>query len=151
MADKVSAHLAFHRKLLLHTSRPIRWDSDHVVIFDDAVRNLFLEIARGDAWDRMFVALDFFDASINRVAAYVIGARATRQAILCGLLDPTLKLKDAENAGRGHERLALMENARALPWGAVWDELCERDGVPPGAKWLADVARYEKTVQSKRS
>lgn len=150
VADKVSAHLAFHKKLLLHTSRPIRWDSDHVVIFDDAVRNLFLEIARGDAWDRMFVALDFFDASINRVAAYVIGARATRQAILCGLLDPTVKLKDAETAGRGHERLALMENARALPWGAVWDELCERDGVPPAAKWLADVARYEKQVQSKR-
>ena len=150
VADKVSAHLAFHKKLLLHTSRPIRWDSDHVVIFDDAVRNLFLEIARGDAWDRMYVALDFFDASINRVAAYVIGARATRQAILCGLLDPTASLKEAENAGRGHERLALMENAKALPWGAVWDELCERDGVPPGAKWLADVNRYEKQVQSKR-
>jgi L-rhamnose isomerase len=151
VADKVSAHLAFHKKLLLHTSRPIRWDSDHVVILDDAVRNLFLEIARGDAWDRMFVALDFFDASINRVAAYVIGARATRQAILCGLLDPTAKLKDAETAGRGHERLALMEHAKAMPWAAVWDELCERDGVPTGATWLKDVARYEKTVQSKRS
>ena len=150
VADKVSAHLAFHRKLLLHTSRPIRWDSDHVVIFDDAVRNLFLEIARGDAWDRVFVALDFFDASINRVAAYVIGARATRQAILCGLLDPTVKLKEAEAADRGHERLALMEQTRALPWGAVWDELCERDGVPPAAKWLAEVSRYEKTVQLKR-
>jgi L-rhamnose isomerase len=150
VADKVSAHLAFHKKLLLHTSRPIRWDSDHVVILDDSVRNLFLEIARGDAWDRMYVALDFFDASINRVAAYVIGARATRQAILCGLLDPTAKLKAAENAGKGHERLALMENARALPWGAVWDELCERDGVPRGAKWLADVARHERQVQSKR-
>jgi L-rhamnose isomerase len=150
VADKVSAHLAFHKKLLLHTSRPIRWDSDHVVIFDDAVRNLFLEIARGDAWDRMFVALDFFDASINRVAAYVIGARATRQAILCGLLDPSAKLKDAENAGKGHERLALMENAKAMPWAAVWDELCERDGVPVGATWLKDVALYEKQVQSKR-
>jgi len=151
VADKVSAHLAFHKKLLLHTSRPIRWDSDHVVIFDDAVRNLFLEIARGDAWDRMYVALDFFDASINRVAAYVIGARATRQAMLCGLLDPSARLQAAESAGRGHERLALMEQARALPWGAVWDELCERDGVPPAARWLADVARYEKTVQSRRA
>jgi L-rhamnose isomerase len=150
VADKVSAHLQFHPRLLLHTSRPIRWDSDHVVIFDDAVRNLFLEIARGDAWDRVFVALDFFDASINRLGAYIVGARATRQAILCGLLDPTAKLKAAEDSGRGHERLALMENARALPWGAVWDELCERDGVPPGAKWLSDVARYEKQVQSKR-
>ncbi len=151
VADKVSAHLAFHKRLLLHTSRPVRWDSDHVVILDDAVRNLFLEIARGDAWDRVFVALDFFDASINRIAAYVIGARATRQAILCGLLDPSARLQAAEATGRGHERLALMEQARALPWGAVWDELCERDGVPPAAKWLSDVARYEKAVLSKRS
>src|SRR4051812_62440 len=150
VADKVSAHLQFHPRLLLHTSRPIRWDSDHVVIFDDAVRNLFLEIARGDAWDRVFVALDFFDASINRLGAYIVGARATRQAILCGLLDPTAKLKAAEDSGRGHERLALMENTRALPWGAVWDELCARDGVPAGADWLADVARYEKAVLSKR-
>jgi len=150
VADKVSTHLQFHKRLLLHTSRPIRWDSDHVVILDDAVRNLFLEIARGDAWDRVFVALDFFDASINRIAAYVIGARATRQAILCGLLDPSARIQAAESAGRGHERLALMEQTRALPWGAVWDELCERDGVAPASLWLKDVARYEKTVQSKR-
>lgn len=150
VADKVSALLQFHPRLLLHTSRPVRWDSDHVVILDDAVRNLFLEIARGDAWDRVFVALDFFDASINRLAAYVIGARATRQAILCGLLDPSARLRAAENAGRGHERLALMEQARVLPWGAVWNELCARADVPPGADWLADVARYEKTVLSKR-
>ncbi|HEY5551451.1 MAG TPA: L-rhamnose isomerase, partial [Opitutaceae bacterium] len=150
VADKVSAHLQFHKRLLLHTSRPIRWDSDHVVILDDAVRNLFLEIARGDAWDRVFVALDFFDASINRVAAYITGTRATRQAILCGLLDPSARLKDAENSGRGHERLALMELTRSLPWGAVWDELCQRDGVPAGADWLKDIARYERTVLSKR-
>jgi L-rhamnose isomerase len=151
VADKVSAHLAFHPKLLLHTSRPIRWDSDHVVILDDAVRGLFLEIARGDAWDRVYVALDFFDASINRIAAYVIGTRATRQAILCGLLDPTTRLKSAEAAGRGHEKLALMEQARALPWGAVWDELCEREGVPTGADWLEDVARYERQVTAQRA
>jgi len=150
VADKVSAHLQFHKRLLLHTSRPVRWDSDHVVILDDAVRNLFLEIARGDAWDRVFVALDFFDASINRVAAYVTGTRATRQAILGGLLDPSARLKDAGNAGRGHERLALMELTRSLPWGAVWDELCQRDGVPAGADWLKDIARYERMVLSKR-
>lgn len=146
VADKVSAHLQFHKRLLLHTSRPIRWDSDHVVILDDAVRNLFLEIARGNAWNRVFVALDFFDASINRIAAYVTGARATRQAILCGLLDPSKRLKEAESSGRGHERLALMELTRSLAWGAVWDELCQRDGVPAGADWLKDVASYEKTV-----
>jgi L-rhamnose isomerase len=151
VADKVSAHLQFHQRLLLHTSRPVRWDSDHVVILDDAVRNLFLEIARGDAWDRVFVALDFFDASINRIAAYVIGSRATRQAILCGLLDPSPAVKAAEASGRGHERLALMELGRSLPWGAVWDQLCEQAGVPAGADWLKDVRRYEKTVLSKRS
>ncbi|HUG11038.1 MAG TPA: L-rhamnose isomerase [Opitutaceae bacterium] len=150
VADKVSAHLQFHKRLLLHTSRPIRWDSDHVVILDDAVRNLFLEIARGDAWDRVFVALDFFDASINRIAAYITGTRATRQAILCGLLDPSARLKDAENSGRGHERLALMELTRSLPWGAVWDELCQRESVPAGADWLSDVARYEASVLAKR-
>lgn len=150
VADKVSALLPFHPRLLLHTSRPIRWDSDHVVILDDAVRALFLEIARGDAWDRIFVALDFFDASINRIAAYVIGARATRQAMLCGLLDPRSALQQTDAAGRGHERLALMEHAKALPWGAVWDELCRRADVPAGSDWLADVARYEKTVLAKR-
>jgi len=151
VADKVSAHLQFHEKLLLHTSRPIRWDSDHVVILDDAVRNLFLEIARGDAWDRIYVALDFFDASINRIGAYVTGTRATRQAILCGLLDPSAALQAADAAGQGHERLALMELTRSLPWGAVWDELCRREDVPAGADWLADVARYEKQVTSKRA
>lgn len=150
VADKVSAHLRFHKRLLLHTSRPVRWDSDHVVVLGDAVRNLFLEIARGDAWDRVFVALDFFDASINRIGAYIVGARATRQAILCGLLDPTERLKQAEASGRGHERLALMELTRSLPWGAVWDELCQRDEVPAGADWLKDVRRYEKSVLAGR-
>jgi L-rhamnose isomerase len=150
VADKVSALLLFHPRILLHTSRPVRWDSDHVVILDDAVRSLFVEIARGRAWDRVFVALDFFDASINRPAAYLIGARATRQAILAGLLDPSARLRAAETGGRGHERLALMEQAKALPWGAVWDELCIRAGVPAGADWLADVARYEKDVLARR-
>ncbi|HLP01726.1 MAG TPA: L-rhamnose isomerase [Opitutaceae bacterium] len=150
VADKVSALMQFHSRILLHTSRPIRWDSDHVVILDDAVRNLFLEIARGDAWDRVFVALDFFDASINRLAAYVIGARATRQAILAGLLDPTKQIQAAEAAGRGHERLALMELTKSLPWGAVWDELCARADVPAGADWLKQVAQYEMSVLANR-
>jgi L-rhamnose isomerase len=150
VADKVSALMQFHPRILLHTSRPVRWDSDHVVVLDDAVRNLFLEIARGNAWNRVFVALDFFDASINRIAAYVTGARATRQAILGGLLDPSRKLKEADSSGRGHERLALMELTRSLPWGAVWDELCQRDDVPAGADWLGDIARYESTVLAGR-
>lgn len=151
VADKVSALLQFHPKLLLHTSRPIRWDSDHVVILDDAVRSLFAEIARGGALDRAYVALDFFDASINRIAAYVIGTRATRQAVLLGLLDPTKLIQEADATGRGHERLALMEAAKSMPWGAVWDELCVRAGTPPGAEWLADVAAYEKSVLSARA
>jgi L-rhamnose isomerase len=150
VADKISALMQEHPRILLHTSRPVRWDSDHVVLLDDALRDLFLEIARGGVWDRVFVALDFFDASINRIAAYVIGARATRQAILYGLLDPTERIREAENAGLGHGRLALMEHAKALPWGAVWDELCARSGVPPGADWLGDVARNEEAVLSRR-
>ncbi|HEY5078731.1 MAG TPA: L-rhamnose isomerase [Opitutaceae bacterium] len=150
VADKVSAILQVHPRILLHTSRPVRWDSDHVVVLDDALRDLFLEIARGNAWDRVFVALDFFDASINRVAAYVIGARATRQAILFGFLDPIARIRAAEDADLGHRRLALMEQAKALPWGAVWDELCVRAGVPSGADWLDDVARNEKSVLSRR-
>ena len=151
VADKVSALMQFHPRILLHTSRPVRWDSDHVVILDDPVRALFLEISRGGVWDRVFVALDFFDASINRIAAYVIGARATRQAILFSLLDPTGRLRDAERSGRGHERLALMEQAKALPWGAVWDELCAREDVPAGADWLREVAAHERAVLRRRS
>ena len=150
VADKISALMQVHPRLLLHTSRPVRWDSDHVVILDDPVRAVFLEVARGDAWKRIFVALDFFDASINRLAAYIIGARATRQAILLGMLDPGKSLRAAESAGRGHERLALMELAKSLPWGAVWDELCTRDGTPARAGWLADVARHERAVLARR-
>ena len=150
VADKVSALMQFHPRLLLHASRPVRWDSDHVVIFDDALRALFLEIARGRVWERVFIALDFFDASINRIAAYVIGARATRQAILFGLLDPSVRLRAAENAGRSHERLALMEQAKTLPWGAVWYELCQRAGVPTDIDWLTEVARYEEAVLAQR-
>lgn len=151
VADKVSAHLQFHPKLLLHTSRPMRWDSDHVVILDDAVRNLFLEIGRGDVWDRVYVALDFFDASINRLAAYIIGTRATRQAILGGFLDPLPALARGGRTFQPHETLAFMEHGRALPWGLVWDELCRRAGVPSGVDWLADVAAYEREVQLKRN
>jgi len=151
VADKVSAHLQFHKKLLLHTSRPMRWDSDHVVTFDDQVRNLFLEIARGAAWDRVYVALDFFDASINRLAAYIIGTRATRQAILCGFLDLFPAMKKQQRAFPPHETLAFMEHMRAMPWNAVWDELCRRANVPVGVDWLADVAAYERDVQFKRA
>ena len=150
VADKLSALMQFHPRILLHTSRPIRWDSDHVVILDDPVRALFLEAARGGVLDRVFVALDFFDASINRIGAYVIGARATRQAILLGLLDATARVRAADAAGRGHERLALNEHAKALPWGAVWDMLCARADVPAGIDWLRTVEKYETQVLAAR-
>ena len=150
IADKVSALLQYQKKLLIHTSRPLRWDSDHVVILNDEVRQVFLEIARGGAWDRVYVALDFFDASINRIAAYVIGARATRQAMLAALLDPTARLRELERKGKSAHKLAVMEAAKALPFGAVWDMACLRAGVPTGADWLDEVDRYERAVTGKR-
>lgn len=151
VADKLSALLAFQKTLLLHTSRPIRWDSDHVVLFTDEVRNLFLEVRRGDAFDRVYVALDFFDASINRIMAYVIGTRATRKGILAALLDPTERLQALEREGRLGEKLALMEEQRCMPIGAVWDMLCLRADVPPGAAWIPAALDYEKNVLVQRS
>jgi L-rhamnose isomerase len=149
--DKVSALLQFNSRLLIHTSRPMRWDSDHVVTYNDDVRQLFLELARGDALDRVYVALDFFDASINRIAAYVVGARATRLAILSALLDPTARIRELERAGRGGEKLAWMEAQNTAPLGAVWEMLCARANTPPGLAWLDEVAAYEKQVLAARS
>lgn len=149
--DKLSALLQFHGKLLIHTSRPMRWDSDHVVIFNDDVRQVFVELARGKALDRVYVALDFFDASINRIIAYVTGARATRLAILSALLDPSAALQKLEQEGRAGEKLATMETQKTMPLGAVWDMLCVRAGVPPGSAWLDDVTRYTRDVLAARS
>jgi len=139
--DKLSAFLQFHKKLLLHVSRPIRWDSDHVVIFNDDLRAVFHELVRGRALDRVYVALDYFDASINRIAAYVIGARATRKAILYALLEPA-----ALRQCRGAAKLALLEELKTLPFGGVWDELCARACVPATNAWMATVENYEQTV-----
>lgn len=151
IADKITAHLPFHEKLLIHTSRPIRWDSDHVVLLSDEVRNVFLEVARADAVDRIYVALDFFDASINRVGAYVIGTRATRKALLYGLLDPSQLLKSLEAEGKLAQKLALMEDMKSLPFSAVWDMLCLKSGVPAGASWIGELETYEADVQRKRT
>lgn len=141
---KISSQLLFRqKKLLLHVSRPIRWDSDHVVIFNDDLKNVFLEIQRGNAWDKMVLALDFFDASINRIAAYVIGTRASRKAILYALLDPSAMLKQYEDAGKNSQRLAVMEEFKTMPFGAVWTQLCEQAGVPVGTDWLAEMEAYE--------
>jgi L-rhamnose isomerase len=148
--DKLSAILQFQERLLLHVSRPIRWDSDHVVVLNDDVRNVFQELARGGALGRASVALDYFDASINRIAAYVTGARATRQALLWALLDPSKALKDLAGAGKDAQKLALMEAMKSAPFGAVWEMLCLREGVPGSAAWIGDVERYERDVLSKR-
>jgi len=150
ITDKVSALLGFHERLLLHVSRPVRWDSDHVVVFSDDTRAVFQELVRGGALGRVYVALDFFDASINRIAAYTIGARSTRKAILYALLDPAGRLAELEAEGKGAQKLALMEQMKTMPLGAVWDHLCTESNVPAGAAWIGEVETYEKDVLAKR-
>ena len=150
IADKISAMLLFVPGLLLHVSRGIRWDSDHVALFSDEVRDVCREIVRLDAFGRIDIALDYFDASINRIAAWTIGSRGLQKALLEALLEPTALIREAENAGRNHERLALMEESKTLPFAAVWDKYCLDQGVPVGADWLASVAEYEITVLAKR-
>jgi L-rhamnose isomerase len=148
--DKLSSVLQFNKKVLLHVSRPIRWDSDHVVLFNDDVRSVFLELARGGAMDRAYVALDYFDASINRIVAYGVGARSTRKAALYALLEPSKALKDLEAEGKNAEKLALMEEMKTMPFGAAWDMLCLKAGAPVGAGWIAAAQAYERDVLSKR-
>jgi len=150
VADKISATFQFLDRILLHASRGIRWDSDHVVRFSDELRAVCDEVVRGGALGRVLWALDFFDASINRVAAWVIGARALRKAILYALLEPWRIVRDLENAGRGAEKLALAEHRAELPFAAVWDCLCLRANVPLAASWLRDVAAYEESVLRER-
>jgi len=151
LADKVSAYLQFADELLLHVSRPIRWDSDHVVIVDDPTRDLAHEIVRRRADKTIHVALDFFDASINRVGAYVTGIRATQIALLQALLSPETRLLAHEEAGEQFERLALIETAKMLPFGAVWNHFCEQESVPTGSAWIEDVRAYETNVLASRT
>jgi len=151
LADKISATLQFIPEIILHVSRGVRWDSDHVVLFDDSTRATMEEIVRGDFLGRTHIGLDFFDASINRVAAWVIGTRATLKCLLAALLEPSAKLRELEASGDFAGRLAWMEECKALPLGAVWDEHCRRQGVPAGAAWLDVVRGYEKQVLGKRS
>jgi L-rhamnose isomerase len=150
VADKISAVLSSLDEILLHVSRGVRWDSDHVVILSDDLEAIAQELVRGDFLGRVHMGLDYFDASINRVAAWVIGARSLIKALLMALLEPTENLRRAEADGDFTARLALLEEARMLPYGAVWDAYCELQGVPVGQAWLAEVKRYEKDVLSKR-
>ena len=150
MADKISSVLCFVPEILLHVSRGVRWDSDHVVTLTDELNAIAQELVRGDYLSRTHIGLDFFDASINRIAAWTIGARNMLRALLIAMLEPHEQYKKLELAGDYTSRLALMEEAKTLPFGAVWDYYCESKGVPAGEAWLAEVKRYEKETLSKR-
>jgi L-rhamnose isomerase len=149
IADKISSVLMFVPEILLHVSRGVRWDSDHVVILDDALQAIAHELVRNQLLARTHIGLDFFDASINRIAAWTIGTRNTIRALLIAMLEPPA-LRQAEIDGDLTARLALMEEAKGLPWGAVWDAYCEQQNVPVGNAWLADVRKYEAKVLSAR-
>jgi len=150
VADKLSATLLFLPRMLIHVSRPVRWDSDHVVRLNDDLKALCDEAVRGKAVDRIYWALDFFDASINRVAAWVIGSRTLRKGLLRAMLEPANLARRAEYADQGAAKLALAEYREELPFGAVWDYLCLRAGAPAGLAWLREVETYENTVLAER-
>jgi L-rhamnose isomerase len=150
ISDKISAVLMYVDELLLHVSRGVRWDSDHVVTFTDELQAIMQELARGDFLGRTHIGLDFFDASINRVAAWVIGTRNALRALLMALLEPAAELRALEQAGDYTGRLALMEELKGLPWGAVWDEFCRRNEAPVGMAFLDEIRSYEASVLAKR-
>lgn len=138
ISDKLSAYLCFGGRVMLHLSRPVRWDSDHVVMLDDETKEIMCEIVRSEALDKVFIGTDYFDASINRVAATIIGARNAKKALLFALLQPDAELKRLESSGDLTGRFALMEESKAMPMGVVWEEFCRREGVP-GYEWIKSI------------
>ncbi|WP_380178224.1 L-rhamnose isomerase [Kalamiella sp. sgz302252] len=150
ISDKISTAMLYVPRLLLHVSRPVRWDSDHVVLLDDETQAIAHEIVRQRLFDKVHIGLDFFDASINRIAAWVIGTRNAKKALLRALLEPVDKLKKLELEGDYTARLALLEEQKSLPWQAVWEAYCARHDVPAGASWLDSVRHYEQQTLSKR-
>ncbi len=150
VADKVTSVMSQLDRILLHVSRGVRWDSDHVVVLSDELRELAAEIVRGDYLDRVHIGLDFFDATINRVAAWVIGARATMKAMCIALLEPSALMKKAEARGDYTTRLALIEEMKGMPFGAVWNYYCLKHDVPAGGAWLDEVKNYEKRILAVR-
>ncbi|MCX6309722.1 MAG: L-rhamnose isomerase, partial [Bacteroidia bacterium] len=150
IADKISSLLLFTPEIMLHVSRPIRWDSDHVTIMNDDTMDLAKEIVRCNALDRVNIGLDYFDASINRIGAYVIGSRATQKCFLQAMLEPIDLLRKWEGNGQYFERLAMLEEAKSLPWNAVWDMFCLKNDVPVGEDFIANIQQYEVDVTSKR-
>ena len=146
IADKISSVLTYLPEILLHVSRGVRWDSDHVVILNDDLRAIAEELVRGDYLERVHIGLDFFDASINRIAAWVIGTRCMLKALLLALLEPADRLRAFESAGDYTSRLALLEEMKTMPFGAVWDAYCVRQNVPTGMGWMESINQYEQTV-----
>lgn len=151
ISDKISSMMMYIPELLLHVSRGVRWDSDHVVTYTEELQAIMQEIVRGDYLDRVHIGLDFFDASINRVAAWAIGTRNALKAALAAMLEPTALLQQMESDGDYTGRLALMEEQKMMPLGAIWNHYCQTAGVPAGAEWLQRVRDYEGTVQSLRN
>lgn len=150
ISDKISSLLLFAPEIMLHVSRGVRWDSDHVVLLTDEIQAIMQEIIRANAIDRVHVGLDYFDASINRIGAYVVGVRATQKALLQALLEPITQLRQYEVNGQHFERMALLEEAKALPWAAVYDYYCMQKGVPAGDTYIANIQQYEQEVTIKR-
>jgi len=150
VADKISCLLLFTPEIMLHVSRPIRWDSDHVVIMNDDLLDLTREIIRCNALGRVHIGLDYFDATINRIGAYVIGTRATQKALLMALLEPSATLQKDEAEGKFFQRLAIQEELKCMPWNAVWDMFCLKNDVPVGMDYIKEIEKYEQDVTSKR-
>ena len=150
VSDKIPALLAFFPEIALHITRPIRWDSDHVVLFDDETREMAKEIVRCDAFDRVYMALDYFDASINRIAAWSVGLRSWQKALLMAMLTPNAMLKDLQDKGAYTELMVKSEEVKTLPFGEIWNYYCECCGAPVDGEWYALVEEYEKNVLSKR-
>ncbi|MDX6916021.1 L-rhamnose isomerase [Pectobacterium carotovorum] len=150
ISDKISSAILYVPRLLLHVSRPVRWDSDHVVLLDDETQAIAHEIVRHKLLNRVHIGLDFFDASINRIAAWVIGTRNMKKALLRALLEPTETLRKLEQNGDYTARLALLEEQKSLPWQAVWEHYCQRHDVLPGSEWLQQVRQYEETILTQR-
>ena len=150
VSDKIPALLCFSDKIALHITRPIRWDSDHVVAFDDETREMMKEVVRCDALDRVFLSTDYFDASINRVGALVIGMRNVQKALLNALLTPNEDLKALQDAGNYSKLFALQEEYKLMPLGDVWAEFCRRNNVCPCNNWYSEIEKYEEEVLSKR-
>lgn len=150
VSDKISSMLLFYDKVALHVTRPVRWDSDHVVLLDDETKEIAKEIVRNHALDRVILGLDFFDASINRIAAWTMGMRNMQKALLSALLMPHEKLRSLQDESRFTELMMLQEELKTYPLGAVWDYFCESCKVPVREEWYAQVAEYEKTVLAKR-